>query len=170
LNEQKEDDMATTATKTEKTVDAAKAQTQTAIDQGKAALEQAATRAREAMDKGVKSMEELNEFNRGNVEAFVQAGKAAAQGFEKLAQGAVEFSKKSLEEGTAAVRTLSAAKTPNEFFAAHNEYAKSYFDNLVAEMSRVTETSLKIVGEVFEPLSNRAALAADKIKTAATAR
>lgn len=159
-----------TVNKTEKTVDTVKATAQTAIDQGKAALEQAATRAREAMDKSVKSIEEMNDFNRGNLEAFVQAGKAAAQGFEKLAQGAVEFSKKNLEQGTAAVRTLTAAKTPNEFFAAHNEYAKSYFDGLVAEMSRVTETSLKIAGEVFEPLSNRAALAADKIKTAAAAR
>lgn len=159
-----------TVNKTEKTVDTVKATAQTAIDQGKAALEQAATRAREAMDKSVKSIEEMNDFNRGNIEAFVQAGKAAAQGFEKLAQGAVEFSKKNLEQGTAAVRTLTAAKTPNEFFAAHNEYAKSYFDGLVAEMSRVTETSLKIAGEVFEPLSNRAALAADKIKTAAAAR
>jgi phasin family protein len=159
-----------TAAKTEKVTESTKAAAQTAMDQGKAAFEQAGARAREAMDRGVKSIEELNEFGRGNVEALVEAGKAAAQGFEKLAQGAVEFSKKNLEEGTAAVRTLTAAKTPNEFFAASNEYAKSYFDGLVAEMSRVTETSLKVMGEVFEPLSNRAALAADKIKTAAVVR
>ncbi len=159
-----------TAAKTEKTAETVKATAQTAIDQGKAAFEQAGVRAREAMDRSVKSIEELNEFSRGNVEAFVQAGKAAAQGFEKLAQGAVEFSKKNLEEGTAAVKTLTAAKTPNEFFAASNEYAKAYFDAVVAEMSRVTETSMKVMGEVFEPLSNRAALAADKIKTAAVVR
>lgn len=159
-----------TATKTEKTADTATAQAQPVIDQGKAAFEQAATRTREVIDRGVKSIEEINEFNRGNVEALVQAGKAAAQGFEKLAQGAVEFSKKNLEEGSAAVRTMAAAKTPNEFFAAQNEFAKSYFDGLVAEMSRVTETSLKVIGEVVEPLSNRAALAADRIKSAAATR
>lgn len=159
-----------TATKTEKTAETIKATAQTAIDQGKAAFEQAGVRAREVMDRSVKSIEEMNDFNRGNVEAFVQAGKAAAQGFEKMAQGAVAFSKKNLEEGTAAVKTLTAAKTPNEFFAASNEYAQSYFDALVAEMSRVTETSMKVMGEVFEPLSNRAALAADKIKTAAVIR
>jgi phasin family protein len=159
-----------TASKTEKTAETIKASAQTAMDQGKAAFEQAGVRAREVMDRSVKSIEEMNDFNRGNVEAFVQAGKAAAQGFEKMAQGAVAFSKKNLEEGTAAVKTLTAAKTPNEFFAASNEYAKSYFDALVAEMSRVTETSMKVMGEVFEPLSNRAALAADKIKTAAVIR
>lgn len=160
--------MATTA-KTEKTTDTVKNGAQAAMDQGKVAFEQAATRTREVMDRGVKSFEEMNEFARGNVEAFVQAGKAAAQGFETLAQGAVEFSKKNLEESTAAVRTMTAAKTPNEFFTASNEFAKSYFDNVVAEMSRVTETSLKLMGEVFEPLQNRAALAADRVKTA-TAR
>lgn len=161
--------MATTA-KTEKTTETVKNQAQAAMDQGKAAFEQASTRTREAMDRGVKSFEELNEFTRGNVEALVQAGKAAAQGFETLAQGAVEFSKKNLEEGTAAVRTLAAAKTPNEFFTASNEFAKSYFDNVVAEMSRVTETSLKVMGEVFEPLQNRAAIAADRIKSATNVR
>ena len=152
------------ATKTaEKTTDTVK-------NQAQAAFEQAAGRTREAMDRGVKSFDELNEFARGNIEAFVQAGKAAAQGFETLAQGAVEFSKKNLEEGTAAVRTLTAAKTPNEFFTASNDYAKSYFDGVVAEMSRVTETSLKVMGEVFEPLQNRAALAADRIKSATVTR
>jgi phasin family protein len=154
----------------EKTAETVKNQTQAAMEQGKVAFEQTAARTREAMDRGVKSFEEMNEFARGNVEAFVQAGKAAAQGFETLAQGAVEFSKKNLEEGTAAVRTLTAAKTPNEFFAAQNEYAKSYFDNIVAEMSRVAETSLKVMGEVMEPLQNRAALAADRMKSATVAR
>ncbi len=152
-------------TKTDKTSPA-----ETATVQAQAAFEQAATRTREAMDRGAKSLEEVAEFARGNVEAMVQAGKAAAKGFETLAQGAADFSRKSLEEGTAAVRTLSAAKTPNEFFAASNEFAKSQFDSLVAEMSRVTETSLKVVGEVFEPLSNRAALAADRIKSSVAAR
>jgi len=162
--------MATTGKTAEKTTETVKIQAQAAMEQGKAAFEQAATRTREAMDRGVKSLEEMNEFARGNVEAMVQAGKAAAKGFETLAQGAVEFSKKSLEESTAAVRTLTAAKTPNEFFAASNDYAKSYFDNVVAEMSRVTETSLKVMGEVFEPLQNRAALAADRLKSANVAR
>ena len=65
------------ASKTEKTVETVKATAQTAIDQGKAAFEQAGVRAREVMDRSVKSIEEMNDFNRGNVEAFVQAGKAA---------------------------------------------------------------------------------------------
>ena len=143
---------------------------ETVTTQAQAAFEQATTRTREAMDRGTKSFEEVTDFARGNVEALVEAGKAAAKGFETIAQGAVDFSRKSLEESTAAVRTLTAAKTPNEFFAASNEYAKSYFDGLVAEMSRVTETSLKVMGEVFEPLSNRAALAADRIKQGAVVR
>ena len=153
------------ATKTEKTASAENVTTQ-----AQAAFEQATTRTREVMDRGTKSFEEVTDFARGNVEALVEAGKAAAKGFETIAQGAVDFSRKNLEEGTAAVRTLTAAKTPNEFFAASNEYAKSYFDNVAAEMSRVTETSLKIMGEVFEPLSNRAALAADRFKSGVATR
>lgn len=132
-----------------------------------AAFTQASDKAREALDKTVKSFEEANEFAKGNVEALVAAGKAAAAGFETIAQGAADYSKKSFEQTTVAVRTLAAAKTPNDFFKAQNDFAKSQFDSLVAETSRASETMLKLFGEVFEPISNRVALAADRVRVGA---
>ena len=159
----------TMATKTETTINETLKTTATkAVEQGKAAFEQATTKAREAVEKGVAALEELNEFNRGNVEALVASGKAAAAGFETFAQKAAELSKKQVEDTTAVVKTLAAAKTPNEFFQAHNEYAKAQFDFAVGEMSRGAETMLKVMGDVFEPISNRLSLAVDKFAKAAT--
>jgi phasin family protein len=156
------------ATKVETINETLKTTATKAVEQGKAAFEQASAKAREAVEKGVAALEELNEFNRGNVEALVASGKAAAAGFETFAQKATELSKKQVEDTTAAVKTLAAAKTPNEFFQAHNEYAKAQFDFAVGEMSRGAETMLKVMGEVFEPISNRVSLAVDKFAKAAT--
>ena len=152
----------TMATKAKDINETMTAQAQTVINNGRAAFERAAERARETMDQGVKAFDEINSYARGNVEAVVAAGRAAAQGFETIAQTATEFSRKSFEDGTAALRTLSAAKTPNEFFQAQNDFAKTQFDNVVAEMSRLSETTLKVMGEVFEPLSSRMAVAVDR--------
>lgn len=156
------------ATKAETINETLKTTATKAVEQGKAAFEQASAKAREAVEKGVAALEELNEFNRGNVEALVASGKAAAAGFETFAQKATELSKKQVEDTTAVVKTLAAAKTPNEFFQAHNEYAKAQFDFAVGEMSRGAETMLKVMGEVFEPISNRVSLAVDKFAKAAT--
>ena len=41
------------------------------------------------------------------------------------------------------------------------------FDTLVAETSKSTEMLLKLANDVAQPLSNRAAIAVDKMKVAA---
>ncbi len=121
--------------------------------------------ARAAVEKGTKMIEELNDFTKGNVEAFVAAGRAAAKGAETLGQNAAEFSRKSFEEATRALKTISAAKSPTEFFKLQNEFAKSQFDAAIAEASKVSETFVKIFGDIAEPISSRVAVAADKVKT-----
>lgn len=121
--------------------------------------------ARVAVEKSSKMIEEFNDFTKGNVEAFVAAGRAATKGAETLGQNAADFSRKSFEEASKAVKTLSAAKSPTEFFKLQTEFTKSQFDSLIAEASKVSESFLKIFGDISEPLSTRMAVAADKVKT-----
>lgn len=121
--------------------------------------------AKSALEKGTKMIEEFNDFAKGNVEAVVAAGRAAAKGAETLGQNAAEYSRKSFEEATKAMKTLSGAKSPTEFFKLQNDFAKTQFDSLIAEASKMSETMVKIFGDVAEPISSRVAVAADKVKT-----
>lgn len=125
------------------------------------------TRAKTAMEKGTKMFEDMNEFGKGNIEAFVESSKIAAKGFESLGQDAAEYSRKSFEGATAALKSLSAVKSPTDFFKLHSDYVRSSFDSLVAETSKSTEAMLKLAGEVAQPISNRVAVAVDKAKIAA---
>ncbi|MFX7060050.1 phasin family protein, partial [Acinetobacter baumannii] len=68
---------------------------------------------------------------------------------------------------TAALKSFASVKSPTELFQLQSDYARSSFDALVAETSKTTEAMLKLAGEVFQPISNRFAVAAEKIKTAA---
>jgi len=102
---------------------------------------------------------------RGNVEAMLESSRAAAQGIEQIAREVADFSRKSFEETTAAARAMTTVKTPNELVQLQNDFAKTQFDAAVAEMSKLSETMVKLMGEVFEPMQNRASAAAEKIKT-----
>lgn len=124
-------------------------------------------RAKGAMEKGAKMVEEMNAFGKGNVEAVVESTKIAARGLETMGQDAAAYTRKSFEDATAAFKTLATVKSPTEFLKLQSDYARSMFDAMVAETSRSTEAMLKLAGEVAQPISNRIAVAADKMKIAA---
>ncbi|TPG52982.1 phasin family protein [Sphingomonas glacialis] len=124
-------------------------------------------RTKTAMEKGSKMIEEMNEFSKGNIEALVESSKIAAKGIETMGQEAAEYGRKQLESATAALKTLSSVKSPTDFLKLHSDYMRSAFDAMVAETSKNTESMLKLAGEITQPISNRVAVAAEKIKVAA---
>ena len=63
---------------------------------------------------------------------------------------------------------MTTVKTPNELMTLQNDFAKTQFDAAVAEMSKLSETMVKLMSEVFEPLQARATIATDKLKAAIT--
>ncbi|WP_414901183.1 phasin family protein [Sphingomonas flavalba] len=125
------------------------------------------TRSKEAFEKGTKLVEELQAFNKGNIEAVVESAKVAAKGAEAFGQQAADTARKNYEKATATLKGFSTVKSPTELFQLQSEYARESFDAFVADASKNTEALLKLAGDVFQPLSNRIAVAAEKIKTAA---
>jgi phasin family protein len=137
----------------------------TAADNGRALFADWSSRGKDAMEKSAKAWDELGAFYRGNIEAMVESSRIAAKGFESFGQHAAELTRKSLEEATAATKTMSQVKSPTEFMKLQGDLARSAFDAMVAETSRSTETMLKLAGDVAQPMANRMAVAADRMKT-----
>jgi phasin family protein len=155
--EPKDDTMATTFENTAETV---QSETTTAANDF-------AGRAKGAMDKGTQMVGEMTDFAKGNVEAIVESTGIYARGLESFGQDAAAFAKKSYEDATAAMKAMTAAKSPTELFKLHSEYTRQAFDAMVAETSKSTEKMVKLVGEAVQPISNRVSLAAEKVKIAA---
>ena len=68
-----------------------------------------------------------------------------------------------IEQAANAVRSFAEAKSPTEFLQLQGEFARSSFDRLVAESSKLTETMVKLAGEAVQPLSNRASVNAERL-------
>ncbi|MBN8848245.1 MAG: phasin family protein [Sphingomonas sp.] len=139
----------------------------TVTDKTQAYFADANQRAKGALEKGVKAFEDANAFHKGNIEALVESSKIAAKGAEKFGQDAAAYAKASYEKANEAFKAMSAVKSPTELFKLQSDYVRSSFDAFVAETSRSTEAALKLAGEIAQPLSNRFALAAEKVKAAA---
>ena len=135
---------------------------QTVIDRVQSLFGDVNARTKTAIEKNSKVVAELTDLTRGNVEA-------AARGVEALGQEVSEYGRKSFEEASNALRSFAEVKSPVDFFRLQSEFAKSQFDSLVAESSKVSEAVIKLAGEVFEPLSSRYAVAAERVKNVVTA-
>ena len=147
---------------------------QTNIDTGLLAAEQFKTvfgdvneRAKAAVERSAKIVEELTDLTRGNVEAIVASSKVAAKGVEALSQDAAEYGRKSFEEASAALKSFAEVKSATDFFKLQGDYARAAFDSAVAESARLSETMLKIAGDVAEPINSRYTVAAERVKTLA---
>lgn len=138
-----------------------------AAEKGQAYFAEFSAKAKAAAEKGAKAFEDINEFGKGNVEALVESGKIAAKGFETLGQDYADYARKQFEGTTAALKGFAAVKSPTEFFKLQADFVRGQFDSFVAESSKNTEAMLKLAGDVAKPISNRVALAAEKIKVAA---
>ena len=122
-------------------------------------------RNQELAKKSQKVAEELAELTRANVEAVVEAGRVAAEGARSIGQDVVESSRDGVEQAADAIRSLAEAKSPTEYLQLQGEFARASFDRAVAETSKLTESLVKLAGEAFQPLSNRATASAERFNT-----
>ena len=124
---------------------------------------EAAGRSEDVAKRSRKAAEELADMTRGNVDAFVEASRIAANGTQSISQSVLAKSRDNVELAADTVRSMAEAKSPTELLQLQSEYARNTFDRFVEESSAMTESFVKLAGEAFQPISNRASANAEKI-------
>jgi phasin family protein len=122
-------------------------------------------RGQELVKRSQKVAEELADLARSNVEAVVEAGRVATEGARSIGQDVVAKQRDSFEQAADAIRSLAEAKSPTEYLQLQSDLARASFDRAVSESSKLTESLVKLAGEAFQPLSNRASANAERFNT-----
>jgi len=122
-------------------------------------------RNQDLVKRSQKVAEELADLARANVEAVVEAGRVAGEGARTIGQDVVAKQRDSFEQTADAIRSLAEAKSPTEYLQLQGDFARASFDRAIAESSKLTESLVKLAGEAFQPLSNRAAANAERFNT-----
>ena len=122
-------------------------------------------RGQDLAKRSQKVAEELADLARANVEAVVEAGRVASEGARSIGQDVVAKQRDGFEQAADAIRSLAEAKSPTEYLQLQGDFARASFDRAVAESSKLTESLVKLAGEAFQPLSNRATANAERFNT-----
>ena len=122
-------------------------------------------RGQDLVKRSQKVAEELADLARANVEAIVEAGRVASEGARSIGQDVVANGRDGVEQAADAIRSLAEAKSPTEYLQLQSDFARASFDRAVAESSKLTESLVKLAGEAFQPLSNRASANAERFNT-----
>ena len=110
---------------------------------------------------------DYNDFAKGNLEAFVEAGKILASGLQELTTALVSDSRAGFESLGAEVKELATAQSPTDFLKIQSELVKKHFDEAVSTASKHSEALVKLANEAAQPISTRVSLAVEKVKNAA---
>ncbi|MEE4200767.1 phasin family protein [Erythrobacter sp.] len=125
------------------------------------------TRMKGAYEKASELAADAGEFNKANLEAFVESGKILVAGTQEIVKSDVETGKSMVETVTEDAKKMAAVKSPTELFQLQGELARRNFDAAVSFGSQRTETILKLYNDAFAPISNRMSVAAEKVSKAA---
>lgn len=96
------------------------------------------------------------------VDAFVKAGEMMAKGTEELTRTCFGLCQEAAAANAEAVAAMLAAKSLDELVGLQNELARKAFDRSFAESTRISELSVKIANEAFEPIQTQLTVVVEK--------
>jgi hypothetical protein len=113
----------------------------------------------EAMKNGMetwtKAMERFSGFGKENVEAYMKATTAMTKAFERINGEVVSFSKQQVEDGVAAFKAVSSAKSAHEAWEVQSDFAKSALDSYIAQATKINDLWMDAAKQAVEPMTAR---------------
>jgi len=121
---------------------------------------------REGIEKSVASLGELNAHSKKNLDAMVESATVAQKGAEALSQQALGFAKSAWEDGVAASKELSTARSVQEFFELQTNWAKKSMERYMSEMTRTNEIVTATVKDSLKPINERVTASVETFQAA----
>lgn len=164
------------ATATKRTVASKPVETavETVVEAGKETVETVVKASTEAASAGYKQAADLTKqqveraqkaaykgygdfasLSQDNVDAVVRSSTVMAKGLEVLSKEMMDFARLSFEDNVAATKAIFGAKTLNDLVNLQTQYTRKNFDQAVVESTRLTELSVKVANDAFEPIKAR---------------
>jgi hypothetical protein len=99
----------------------------------------------------VKSFEDLQTVGKDNVDAALKSFGALSKSGQAIAVELADYSKKSFEQGTAALEQLFGVKSFDKAFEVQTDYAKAAYEGFVAEASKLGDLYADLAKETYKP-------------------
>ena len=102
----------------------------------------------------VKNFEDLQQVGKDNVEVAMKSVGALSKGAQAIAVEVADYTKKSFEDGTAALEKLFGVKTFDKAIEVQTEFAKTSYEGFVAKASKIGELYADLAKESYKPFES----------------
>jgi len=111
----------------------------------------------------INGLDEIVNFNKSNFEAAAKSGEAATKGLEAIGKEVVSYNQKIWETGMNRATALLGCKSVQEFIQVQADFARSNFDEMVEQGTKLSKLSAQVTNEAVAPISNRVNEVVEKI-------
>ena len=99
----------------------------------------------------LKNFEEFQRYGKEHMDTTLKAWGQVSKGVQAIAAETADYSKKSFEEGSAAMEKLLGAKSFDKAMEIQTAYAKTAYEGFVAQATKLGELYADIAKESYKP-------------------
>jgi len=99
----------------------------------------------------LKNFEEFQKLGKDNVDVAMKQLGTVSKGWQAIATEFADYSKKSFEDGSAALEKLFGAKTLETAIEVQSDYAKMAYEGFVAQATKFGELYTDLAKESYKP-------------------
>ena len=100
----------------------------------------------------LKNFEDFQKLGKDNVDVAMQQLGTVSKGWQAIATEFADYSKKSFEDGSAAMEKLLGAKSLEKAIEVQSDYVKGAYEGFVAEATKLGELYTDLAKETYKPL------------------
>lgn len=113
--------------------------------------------------------QDMASSGKDHMEAVIQSGNIMFKGMEDMMKTCMQMAQTSAEKGAQGFKTLLGCRTLNELTEVNNRLAQQGFDDFMATATRLSELSVKLASDAFEPINDQLNRSLRKVSEAAAA-
>ena len=100
----------------------------------------------------LKNFEDFQKLGKENADVALKQFGTVSKGWQAIATEFADYSKKSFEDGSAALEKLFGAKTLEKAIEVQSDYVKTAYEGFVAEATKIGELYTDLAKESYKPL------------------
>ena len=99
----------------------------------------------------LKNFDDIQKYGKDHMDTTMKAWGQVSKGVQAIATETADYSKKSFEEGSAALEKLFGAKSLEKAIEIQTAYAKTAYEGFVAQATKLGELYADLAKETYKP-------------------
>jgi phasin family protein len=100
----------------------------------------------------INGIDDFQKMGQANFDAATKSFGEVNKGLQGIATEVTDYSKKAFEDGTQAIEKMVGAKSLEQAFEIQTTFAKTAYDNYVAEFTKLSEMYVDLAKEAYKPV------------------